>query len=312
MAETTHVTDNNFIVIQGWMITQLGLKGNELIVYAAIYGFSQATGQVYSGSQQYLADWANSTKRNVIKVLNTLIEKGYIQKTEKYVNNVKFCDYLAVTPEDMKNTNDTIGEKSSSGEKNDGVPDTPVVKKVHGGGEQSSPHNIADNIYNTPYNPPSTSSHGDYSPAEKSAGDPPPSEKPCTKNPDVVTMFSTLSSGTVMRDKPCTENPDAVTAEPVTKKKPQKHRYGRYNNVLLTDEEYSTLQSEFPSDYSDRIERLSEYIESKGEKYKSHLATIRNWARRDKEKGGWQSTGQAVRQDGNPVFDFLMQEAKKT
>lgn len=275
MAETTHVTDNNFIVIQGWMITQLGLKGNELIVYAAIYGFSQATGQVYSGSQQYLADWANSTKRNVIKVLNTLIEKGYIQKTEKYVNNVKFCDYRAVTPEDIKNTNDTSGDNSSPVVKNDGVPGAPVVKKVHGGGEQSSPHNIADNIYNTPYNPPSTLSQGDYSPADKSAGDPPPAEKPCT------------------------ENPDAVTAEPERKKKPQKHRYGQYNNVLLTDEEYSALQAEFPSDYSDRIERLSEYIESKGEKYKSHLATIRSWARRDKEKGasGYCSGGKTETRD---------------
>lgn len=143
-------------------------------------------------------------------------------------------------------------------------------------------------IYNTPYNPPSTSSQGDYSPAEKSAGDPPPAEKPCAENPDVV------------------------TAEPERKKKPQKHRYGRYNNVLLTDEEYSTLQAEFPSDYSDRIERLSEYIESKGEKYKSHLATIRNWARRDKEKCGWQSTGQAVKQGGDPGFDFFMQEAMQT
>ena len=67
-------------------------------------------------------------------------------------------------------------------------------------------------------------------------------------------------------------------------KKPQKRRYGQYNNVLLTDEEYSVLQAEFPSDYRDRIERLSEYIESKGEKYKSHIATIRSWARRDREK----------------------------
>ena len=100
-----------------------------------------------------------------------------------------------------------------------------------------------------------------------------------------------------------------VTAEPAREQKPQKHRYGRYNNVLLTDEEYSTLQTEFPSDYSERIERLSEYIESKGEKYKSHLATIRSWAGRDKEKSKWQSTGNALKQDGDPVFDFFAREA---
>ena len=37
-------------------------------------------------------------------------------------------------------------------------------------------------------------------------------------------------------------------------------------------------------DYSERIERLSEYIASTGKSYKSHLATIRSWARKDGAK----------------------------
>jgi predicted phage replisome organizer len=59
-----------------------------------------------------------------------------------------------------------------------------------------------------------------------------------------------------------------------------KHKHGEYKNVLLTDDEYDKLQAEFP-DLSERIERLSEYIESKGAKYKSHYATIRAWAKKD-------------------------------
>lgn len=66
--------------------------------------------------------------------------------------------------------------------------------------------------------------------------------------------------------------------------KPLKHRYGRYSNVLLSDEELGKLQSEFPNDYQQRIERLSEYMESSGKSYKSHLATIRAWARKDEPK----------------------------
>lgn len=71
---------------------------------------------------------------------------------------------------------------------------------------------------------------------------------------------------------------DIVEAEP-----PQnpRHKYGLYENVLLTDEEYEKLVAEFPHDYSERIERLSEYMASTGKKYKSHLATIRAWARKD-------------------------------
>lgn len=61
---------------------------------------------------------------------------------------------------------------------------------------------------------------------------------------------------------------------------PPKHKYGEYNNVLLTDEEYTKLAAEYP-DFLDKIENLSNYIASKGDKYKSHYATIRNWARKD-------------------------------
>ena len=64
--------------------------------------------------------------------------------------------------------------------------------------------------------------------------------------------------------------------------KPTRHKYGLYENVLFTDEEYKKLTEEFPHDYTERIERLSEYIASTGKKYKNHLATIRNWARNDK------------------------------
>ncbi len=45
-----------------------------------------------------------------------------------------------------------------------------------------------------------------------------------------------------------------------------------------------TLQAEFPQDYRQRIERLSEYMASTGKSYKSHLAMIRSWARRDRSK----------------------------
>ena len=45
-------------------------------------------------------------------------------------------------------------------------------------------------------------------------------------------------------------------------------------------DEYEKLKKEF-LDWSDRIERLSAYMASTGKSYKNHLATIRNWARRD-------------------------------
>lgn len=92
---TGKVKNENFIVIQGYMINDLELKGNELLIYAIINGFSQEEGQVFSGSLQYLAEWTNSTKQGVIKNLKSLIDKGYIGKNEKFINGVKFCEYYS-------------------------------------------------------------------------------------------------------------------------------------------------------------------------------------------------------------------------
>lgn len=66
----------------------------------------------------------------------------------------------------------------------------------------------------------------------------------------------------------------------IDKEKPARHKYGEYQNVLLSDEDLEKLKKEF-LDWSDRIERLSAYMASTGKSYKNHLATIRNWARRD-------------------------------
>ena len=63
--------------------------------------------------------------------------------------------------------------------------------------------------------------------------------------------------------------------------KPIRHKYGHYSNVLLSDEDLKKVKAEFPDDWSERIERLSEYIASTGKTYKNHLATIRSWSRKD-------------------------------
>ena len=62
-------------------------------------------------------------------------------------------------------------------------------------------------------------------------------------------------------------------------------KYGEYRNVKLSDDELNKVKTEFPSDWQARIENLSAYIASTGKTYKSHLATIRNWARMERERG---------------------------
>lgn len=89
-----------------------------------------------------------------------------------------------------------------------------------------------------------------------------------------------------------------------------KHKYGLYNNVLLSDEDVTKLQAEFPNDWRVRIERLSEYIASTGKTYKSHLATIRSWDRQDKEKGKPPDKPRYGNFDPNEAFEAALKRSR--
>ena len=87
------VQDTNYITIHGWMLTKLNLSGNELLIYALIYGFSQIEGHNFHGSLQYIANWTNLSKQSCIANLKKLVEKNLIIKKEKEINGLKFCEY---------------------------------------------------------------------------------------------------------------------------------------------------------------------------------------------------------------------------
>lgn len=117
--------DINYITIQGWMRTKLNLKGNELITYALIYGFTQDEDSWFSGSSSYVANWLGIEKRNALEVLKKLTEKGLIIKQEKIVNGTKLVDYRTA-----KTTN-TPGDASI----------TPGDETSPPPGDETSPHN---------------------------------------------------------------------------------------------------------------------------------------------------------------------------
>lgn len=100
-----------------------------------------------------------------------------------------------------------------------------------------------------------------------------------TTNRDTQPITSRQSVDTTNNNKQLKQVNNVIDIQ--NSAKPQKHKHGEYNNVLLTDDEYQKLKTEY-QDIEERIERLSEYIASTGKKYKSHYATIRAWARKEK------------------------------
>lgn len=64
--------------------------------------------------------------------------------------------------------------------------------------------------------------------------------------------------------------------------------YPEFSNVnKMTEEEHKKLVEKFgEAGARDRVENLSLYIASKGDKYKNHYATILAWEKRDQKRGG--------------------------
>lgn len=70
----------NYIQIPAWMITGLGLQGNELICYALIFGLCQ-DGEEKAIRLSWFADWIHIDGRAIQYVLSRLKEKGLINAT---------------------------------------------------------------------------------------------------------------------------------------------------------------------------------------------------------------------------------------
>lgn len=122
------VQSENYITIQGWMVTELKLSGNDLLVYAIIYGYSQDGQSCFYGSRQYLADWCNCTVRGIQKNLSNLIELGLIETVDQQSGYA--VKYKA-------NRHRGVGTKFTGG-----------CEQSSQGEEQSSPDNINNNIDN--------------------------------------------------------------------------------------------------------------------------------------------------------------------
>lgn len=192
------IKEGNYYTVQSFMRNDLKLKGNELSIYAIIFGFTQDGESWFTGSLTYLQDWLGVSKNTVRSALDSLVGKGFIFKDTQSVNGIVYNRY--------KN-NYSVSKI-----------DTGVYQNLDGGVSKidtnNKEYNILDNINN-----------------------------------NII---------------------------PSKEKKP----YGELNNVMLTDEEYQKLKDR---DLVHMINDLSFYLSSKGKKYKSHYATICQWANKDKK-----------------------------
>lgn len=73
--------EGSFVVVHEFMAKGLGLKGNDLIVYARIFGFANA-GKPYFESKAGSAGFCGISKRAAFSVVSRLKARGLIEEVE--------------------------------------------------------------------------------------------------------------------------------------------------------------------------------------------------------------------------------------
>lgn len=95
MSNGSKVKNENSFIVHGWMLNELKLSGNSLMVYAIIFGFSQDGESYFTGSRKYLCDFIGATKPTIDKAINELIERNYIFKYSEKRNDIVYNKYQA-------------------------------------------------------------------------------------------------------------------------------------------------------------------------------------------------------------------------
>ena len=83
----------DYIVIQAPMISELGLKGNSLLLFAMIHGFSKDGVNRYRASLKDMCEWLCTSKSAISPTLNALVEAGYINKHDVKSGGVSQPEY---------------------------------------------------------------------------------------------------------------------------------------------------------------------------------------------------------------------------
>lgn len=133
MKKTGKDLKDNYVVIQSWMVRELGLKANSAILYALIYGFSQTDGQACTCGIEYMQKWIGGAKSTVIRALNDLEGTGLITRVYGQDEDGRVTGYVAVRPSNIGSEMRPIDRKQGSNSR-------PIEQKE---GSNSRPKKVA-------------------------------------------------------------------------------------------------------------------------------------------------------------------------
>lgn len=125
--------NDNHITVKGWMVSKMNLKGNKLLAYALIYGFSQDGQSTFKGSIAYVTRWLNCARSTAIETLDQLEADGWIAKSKNSKSGIERNEYKAANVDENGAVRFSDGSSPDSGR-------VPVGKSD--GGSPDSGHKI--------------------------------------------------------------------------------------------------------------------------------------------------------------------------
>jgi DNA-binding MarR family transcriptional regulator len=82
--------------VSSWMMKELELSGNELIVFAVLYDYTGSAVGEYSLGYNFLVELTNASKPTVIRSVKELERKGYITKTKKSIEGEVYASFKTI------------------------------------------------------------------------------------------------------------------------------------------------------------------------------------------------------------------------
>lgn len=100
--EYKHLKDKNGFSINGWMVREYGLAGNELLAFGLVFSLSQGSAGQYTGGIPFMAEFFGWSPNTCRKYLRILVAKGLLKESRGDIEGVPFCNYF-VTDSVMEN-----------------------------------------------------------------------------------------------------------------------------------------------------------------------------------------------------------------
>ena len=84
--------ESHFVTTYDWML-ELKLTSTEVSALAVIYSFRKKDGGWFTGSASYVAKWMSRHRNTAAAALASLVEKGLLERRERWTNGEKNVDY---------------------------------------------------------------------------------------------------------------------------------------------------------------------------------------------------------------------------